>query len=48
MYTLIIIWQTGERSEYEYSTREQAEQGERNMRVAFGNQIEWTGINERR
>ena len=48
MYRLIIIWYTGEKEEYEYPTREEAEKAELGMRTAFGNQIQWTGINERR
>ena len=48
MYVLIILWTDGDRNEYEYTTREEAERGELNMRMAFGNQIEWSGISERR
>lgn len=48
MYVLIILWTDGDRNEYEYTTREEAEKGELNMRTAFGNQIEWSGISERR
>lgn len=48
MYELVIIWDNGDKDVYEYSTLEEAEKAELGMRTAFGNQIEWTGINERR
>ena len=47
MYELIIIWSTGEKEVYQYTTREEAEKTELGMRTAFGNQIEWTGINHK-
>ena len=48
MYKLTIIWCTGEKETYDYTTREEAEKAELGMRMAFGNQIEWSGISERR
>lgn len=48
MYELIIIWSTGEKEVYQYTTREEAEKTELGMRMAFGNQISWTGINTRK
>lgn len=48
MYQLIVIWETGEKEIYDYVSREEAEKAELNMRMVFGNQIQWTGINERR
>lgn len=48
MYELVIIWTTGEKETYGYTTREEAEKAELGMRMVFGNQIQWTGINERR
>lgn len=48
MYKLIIIWYTGEKETYDYTTREEAEKAELGMRMVFGNQIEWSGISERR
>lgn len=47
-YELIVIWDTGEKETYDYETLEAARQGEANMRMAFGYQIAWAGINERR
>jgi len=48
MYKLTIIWYTGEKEIYDYTTREEAEKAELGMRMVFGNQIEWSGISERR
>lgn len=47
VYRLIIIWYNGERDEYDYPTREEAEEAENGYRMAFGNQISWSGINKR-
>lgn len=44
MYELVIIWTAGEPNIYEYATLEDATQAGENMRMAFGNQIEWLGI----
>ena len=46
MYKLIIIWCTGEKETYDYTTREEAEKAELNMRTAFGDQV-WTSIERR-
>lgn len=47
-YTLIIIWDyDGAKETYDYATREEAERAEEGYRMAFGNQIRWTGISER-
>lgn len=43
MYKLIIVWATGEREEYIYSNREEAEETKRNMEMTFGSQL-WCGI----
>ena len=45
MYELIILWETGEKENHRFDTLEDAEQAERNYKMAFGNQISWTGIN---
>ena len=45
MYELIIIWSTGDRNVYQFEDRERAEETEKGMRAAFGEQIAWTGIN---
>jgi hypothetical protein len=47
VYRLIIIWYNGERDEYDYPTREEAEEVERGYHMEFGNQISWTGISKR-
>lgn len=43
-YVLIVIWENGEKSEYKYNSYRAAEQGEKSMKMANGNQIAWTGI----
>lgn len=47
-YELIIIWDTGEREVSSYLTREEAEEKESGFHRAFGNQIQFSCINERR
>lgn len=44
MYELIIIWEDGDKNIYKYNTEDEARKGERNMRMAFGNQISWSGV----
>ncbi len=48
MYELIIIWTDGDKNVYPYQTEEEARQGERNMRMAFGNQVSWAGVRKSR
>ena len=48
MAELIIIWESGEKETHEYDTYEKAKEIEQGMKTAFGRQIAWTGINERR
>lgn len=48
MYELIILWETGEKETHLFDTLEEAEQGAHNMKMAFGRQVAWTGINEKR
>lgn len=43
MVKLIIVWDTGEKEEYTYKTREDAEHAASNLKMAFGDQI-WVGI----
>ena len=45
---LIIIWESGEKESYLYNSPEEARIIEQGYKAAFGNQIAWTGINERR
>ena len=47
MFELIIIWDSGEKEVYTYSTKEEAESIENGYKIAFGSQV-WTAINERR
>ena len=47
-YELVIIWDDDEKQVYEYGSREKAEQGGRNMMMAFGKQIAWYGTREKR
>lgn len=48
MAELIIIWESGEKESHTYNTQEEARIIEQGYKTAFGNQIAWTGINERR
>ena len=48
MFELIVIWYTGEKEVFAYTTREDAEKSAHGFKTAFGNQIEWTGVRERR
>lgn len=47
MFELIVVWDTGEQNIYSYESEEEAMRGADNMRMAFGNQIQWTGINRK-
>lgn len=44
MFELVVIWENGDKDIYPYETREAAEHGAENMRMALGNQIQWTGV----
>ncbi len=44
MFELIVVWFDGSKDVYKYDDREAAERGEQGMRMACGNQIQWTGI----
>lgn len=44
-FELIVIWDTGEKDISPYDSFESAKKGESYMRMAFGNQISWTGMN---
>ena len=46
-YELIVIWQSGEKDIYPYESEDAAEKGKANMKMAFGNQISWMGINKK-
>lgn len=44
MYTLIIIWENGEKQVFQYDTYEKAEEIKNGFLTAFGLQIEYTCI----
>lgn len=44
MFELIIVWDTGEQNIYSYETEEEAIKGAGRIRMAFGEQIRWTGV----
>lgn len=48
MFELVIIWESGEKEIHEYTNRLEAKMIEHGYRQAFGNQISWTGIREKR
>ena len=48
MCELIIIWDTGEKDVIKVKDIQSAEKAERNYKMAFGKQIAWTGIVEKR
>lgn len=43
-YELVIIWEDNEKQIYEYDTAEEAQKGADNMKMAFGNQIQFTCV----
>ena len=43
-YELVIVWETGEKEITEHESQELAEKAEQRYKVAFGNQIQWSGI----
>lgn len=47
MFTLVVVWSTGEKETYSFNNREDAEFSKRNMEMAFGNQL-WCCINNAR
>jgi hypothetical protein len=47
MFELVIIWETGEKEIYAYSTLERAERTGREMKKVFGNQINWYGTRKK-
>lgn len=44
MFELVIIWDNGEKDVYTYKTEIEAETSGKNMKMVFGNQIQWFGI----
>lgn len=47
-YELVIIWDTGEKEVTDYPTLEEAEERESGYHTAFGNQIAFSCVNQRR
>lgn len=47
-YELIVIWETGDKEVHSYKSKEKAKEADKGYKMAFGNQISWTGIRERR
>ena len=45
---LVVIWYTGEKEVHEYDSIIQASQAKEGYKVAFGNQIQWLGLREKR
>ena len=48
MWELVIVWDSGEKQVFKHDTEEDAEKGGRNMKMAFGNQIQWWGTRRAR
>ena len=48
MAELVIIWSTGEKEIFAYTSMERAEKTGREMQKVFGNQISWWGTREKR
>lgn len=44
MYELVVIWYNGDKNIYTYDDRDEAEQAESNIRMAFGEQVSFTCI----
>ena len=47
-YELIIIWDDGTTETHFYNSESKATEIEAGFKMAFGNQIQWSGIRERR
>lgn len=47
MFKLLVIYWDNSREEHEYNTREEAEKAAAGYRMAFGNQIQWIGIDKK-
>lgn len=45
-YELIVIWECNDKNIYTYWSYEKAQKAMDAMKMAFGNQIQWTGIRE--
>lgn len=47
MIELVIVWYDGSKDIYEYADEQSALKAEKGMRIALGNQIQWSGIREK-
>ena len=47
IYELVIVWETGDKDIFEYSSRDDAEESMRGFKVAFGEQITWCGVRKK-
>lgn len=47
-YEVVVIWDDGRKDVYEYGTKEKAENIAQGYKMAFGNQIAWTGVRVKR
>ena len=47
MYELVVVWNDGNKEIYAYTNRTEAENGKRNMEMAFGSQV-WCCVREKR
>lgn len=47
-WELVIIWASGEKEVVEYDSRQRATQGGRNYEMAFGAQVSWWCVREKR
>lgn len=47
MYELVIVWNDGNKEIHGYKNRTEAEEGKRNMEMAFGAQV-WCCVREKR
>lgn len=43
-YELIVIWTTGEKEIHTYNSEDEAYKRADGYKMAFGNQISWTGV----
>lgn len=48
MWELVIIWDDGQKDISTYTTEHEAEKAAQGMRMAFGSQIQWTGVRRAR
>ena len=47
MYELVMVWEDGDKEIHSYKNREEAENGKRNMEMAFGAQV-WCCVREKK